>query len=866
MKILKTQVLRGPNIWSIQYKSLMQIRVDLEDAQHYTNITELVEKIRNGFGPDTNKFFEESASGIEISGIIQHVALQLQAAANMDVSFGITKPTIEPGIHQIVFQYTDENAGQFTARAAVRIVGALIKGENYNIREEIEELINLCESNCLGPSTKSIVDEAIKRNIPWMRLSEDSLIQLGYGRNQARFQATTTSKTSLLAVNIAGNKEKTKQMLADAYLPVAEGGICTDERGLKQIIDDIGYPLVTKPLDGNHGRGITTNITNWEQALIGLQFAKESGRKVIVERFVTGFDFRVLVIDNKFVAATKRVPAHVIGDGKSTIKQLVDLVNRDGKRGNGHANMLTKITINSHSEELLKKLDYTIDSVPKADEIVYLKSTANLSTGGSAIDVTDSVHPDNIAVAETISRVIGLDICGIDIAASSLETPLRQNGGVVLEVNAAPGFRMHLAPTEGQPRNVAAPVVDMLIPAGTPSRIPIIAVTGTNGKTSTTRLLAHIIKTSGFKTGFTTTDGIYINDTLHEKGDTTGPVSAKYLLKDSSVEFAVLETARGGILRNGVAFEYCDVGVITNIKEDHLGLNDIHTLEELANVKSVVVRSVKQDGWAILNAEDEHSMRIASELNCNVAYFTMDPNGQQFNDLIASGNVVATLDHGTVVICKGTERVEIENVANIPITMQGKIRFMVANSLAASLAAYSWGISVENIKEGLQTFIPSAEAIPGRMNIFEFKDFRVMIDYAHNPHGFAAIEDFLTHIEAPKKIGIISGVGDRRDDDIREYARIAARMFDHIIIRTKLDLRGRTRDELIGLLVEGIESLDKNVTYEVVLEEQDAIRHAIRIAGKGDFVVALTDEISEILAVVKEMLDKENMQTSAMSI
>jgi len=483
-----------------------------------------------------------------------------------------------------------------------------------------------------------------------------------------------------------------------------------------------------------------------------------------------------------------------------------------------------------------------------------------LSTGGTSVDVTDMVHPENIFLAERISRVIGLDICGVDIMADNLTQPLQENGGVILEVNAAPGFRMHLAPSEGLPRNVAAPVIDMLYPPGKESRIPIIAVTGTNGKTTTTRLLAHIVKNNKYRVGFTTSDGIYIQNHMLEKGDTTGPLSAEYILKDPTVEFAVLETARGGILRSGLGFSRCDIGIITNIKEDHLGISDIETLEDLARVKSVVVKSVKKDGWAVLNAEDEHCMNIAKELNCNVAYFALDEDCKIVKKLSKEGKIVAVYENGFVTIKKGDWKIRVERVAQIPLTMGGKAKFMIQNVLAATLAGYLYGFKTEDISLSLQTFIPSVAQTPGRMNIFEFNRFKVMIDFAHNPAGYLAIEDFLTNVEAVKKVGIIAGVGDRRDEDIKECATIAARMFNHIIIRQEKHLRGRTEQEIIDLIVEGINSTGRSVTYEVIPKEMEAIKHAISSAEDGTFIIALSDVITNAIGIVQEYLDKENQE------
>ncbi len=871
MKILKIQALRGPNIWSVQRKKLIQMRLDLEELEEQPTdkIPGFRERIEKMFPTMIEHrcsegcrggFFHRVEKGTWMGHVIEHIALEIQTLAGMDTGFGRTRETKTPGIYNVVFSYMEENVGLFAAESSVKIAEALIAGTEYDLESDIQQMKEIREKVRLGPSTGSIVEEAVARDIPWIRLGTNSLVQLGYGVNQMRFQATITCKTSNIAVDIACNKEETKRMLDMASIPVAKGGICVDEEDLQETINKIGYPIVLKPLDGNHGKGASINVKTWEDAVTGLAHAKQYSRRVIVEKFITGHDFRMLVIDNKLVAAAKREPAHVVGDGKHTIQQLIDITNQDPKRGYGHENVLTEITVDRDTMDLLQKKEYTLETVPRKEEIVYLKSTANLSTGGTSVDVTDMVHPENIFLAERISRVIGLDICGVDIMADNLTQPLQENGGVILEVNAAPGFRMHLAPSEGLPRNVAAPVIDMLYPPGKESRIPIIAVTGTNGKTTTTRLLAHIVKNNKYRVGFTTSDGIYIQNHMLEKGDTTGPLSAEYILKDPTVEFAVLETARGGILRSGLGFSRCDIGIITNIKEDHLGLSDIETLEDLARVKSVVVKSVKKDGWAVLNAEDEHCMNIAKELNCNVAYFALDEDNKTVKNLSKEGKIVAVYENGFVTIKKGDWKIRVERVAQIPLTMGGKAKFMIQNVLAATLAGYLYGFKTEDISLSLQTFIPSVAQTPGRMNIFEFNRFKVMIDFAHNPAGYLAIEDFLTNVEAVKKVGIIAGVGDRRDEDIKECATIAARMFDHIIIRQEKHLRGRTEQEIIDLIVEGIQSTRRPVTYEIIPKEMEAIKHAISSAEDGTFIIALSDVITNAIGIVQEYLDKENQE------
>jgi cyanophycin synthetase len=868
MKILKIQALRGPNIWSIQRKKLIQMRLDLEDLeQRPTNkIPGFRQRIEALFPSmfehrcsegTPGGFFYRVERGTWMGHVIEHIALEIQTLAGMDTGFGRTRETSTPGIYNVVFSYVEEQVGLYAAEASVAIAEALIAGEAYDLEKDIQKMREIRERVRLGPSTGSLVDEAVARDIPWIRMGSNSLIQLGYGVNQVRFQATITQNTSSIAVDIACNKELTKKMLDDANIPVPKGDICVDEEDLDAAIARIGYPLVLKPLDGNHGKGASINVKDKAAAMEGLVFAQKYSRKVIVEKFITGFDFRVLVINNQVIAAAQRVPAHVIGDGVSSIEQLVAKENLDPRRGYGHENVLTEILIDRDSLDLLEKRGYTLETIPKKGDTIYLKSTANLSTGGTSVDVTELMHPENVFLCERVARIIGLDVCGIDIMAPNLTQPLKESGGAILEVNAAPGFRMHLAPAEGLPRNVAAPVIDMLYPPGKPSRIPIIAVTGTNGKTTTTRLIAHMVKNAGYRVGFTTSDGIYVQNHMLDKGDTTGPLSAEFILKDPTVEFAVLETARGGILRSGLGFSRCDIAVLTNIAEDHLGLNDIDNLEDLARVKSVVVKSVKRDGWAVLNADNAWCVKIAEDLKCQVAYFSMDENNPVIKAHCKKGGIAAIFENGFVTIKKGDWKIRIEKVTTIPITLGGKARFMIENVLAAALAGYLQGFRTENIRLSLETFIPSAALTPGRMNIFEFKEYRVMIDFAHNAAGYLAIEELLSNIDSPLKIGIIAGTGDRRDDDIKECGKIAARMFDHIIIRQEKHLRGRTEQEIIDLLISGIHEVDKEIRYEVVPKEVEALKHAMNMAQPGTFITALSDVIDNAIQVVQSYLDKE---------
>lgn len=869
MKILKIQALRGPNIWSIRRKKLIQVRLDLEEMEKLPSnkiegFSERLEKMLPSLFEhrcsydEPGGFFQRVREGTWMGHILEHVALEIQSLAGMETGFGRTRETKHKGIYNTVFSYVEEKVGIYAAEASLRIVDSLAKNQPYNLEDDIQKMRELREQVRFGPSTGAIVDEAVARDIPFIRLNRHSLVQLGYAVNQTRFRATITNKTSSIAVDIAGDKDETKNLLKAANIPVADGDVVYDKSELDNLIKYMGYPLVFKPINGNHGKGATINVLDKDAAYKALEFAQEYSKAVMVERFVTGFDFRILVINNHVVAAAKRTPAHVVGDGKSTIKELVEIENKDPRRGYGHENVLTEILIDNHTLNLLEEKELTVDSVLSKGEICHLKSTANLSTGGTSADVTDLLHPYNIFLSERISRIIGLDICGIDIMAPSLTQPLVENGGVVLEVNAAPGFRMHLAPSEGLPRNVAAPVLDMLYPPGKPSRIPIIAITGTNGKTTTTRLIAHIIKNVGYKVGFTTTDGIYIQNRLLEKGDCTGPVSAEFILKDPTVEYAVLETARGGILRAGLGFSRCDAGVITNIEADHLGLQDIETVEDLAKAKAVVVESIKRDGYAVLNAEDKYCVKIAKGLECNVAFFALDENNKVVKAHCRQGGIAAIYENGYITIKKGDWKIRIDKVSNIPLTFGGKAMFNIANVLAASMVTYLQGVKIEDMRQALATFTPSPAQTPGRLNVFQFKNFKVILDFAHNPPGYIVLKDFLDKIERKQTIGIISGTGDRRDEDMHGCGELAAQMFDQVIIyHDEKYLRGRTPEELKRLLTEGIQKVKKDIQIDSIEDEMKAVEHAMKIAKPGTLIILLVNAVSKAIEFVQKQLEKE---------
>ena len=869
MKIKEIRAMRGPNYWSIRRHFLIVMKLDLEEMEERpTNkIKGFRERLEKMFPSlqthhcsegHAGGFFKRVDEGTWMGHVVEHIALEIQTLAGMDVGFGRTRSTAEPGVYNVVFTYMEEKVGIYAAKAAVRIAEALVEGVEYDLEADLQQMREIREDERLGPSTGSIVQEAQARGIPWIRLNRNSLVMLGYGKNQKRIQATITSQTSSIAVEIACDKEDTKNLLEAANIPVPRGRIIYDEEDLDAAIASIGYPLVLKPINGNHGRGATINIKTRPEAIEALAVAKKISRSVICEKFVTGFDHRLLVIDYRFVAAAKRTPALVTGDGKSTIRQLIDEVNKDPRRGYGHEKVLTSIKVDDNTMQILNEKGMNVDSVIPKGEVLFLKSTANISTGGTATDVTDLVHPHNVFMAERIARIVGLDVCGIDIMTDDISESLTESGGAILEVNAAPGFRMHLAPTDGLPRNVAEPVIDMLFPPGQPFRIPIVAVTGTNGKTTTTRLIAHMAKTVGNNVGFTTTDGIYIQNIMMQRGDCTGPQSAEFVLKDPTVDFAVLECARGGILRAGLGFHRCDIGIVTNVAADHLGLRDINTLDDMARVKSVVVESVRDEGTAILNADDELVANMARNLKCKIAYFSMDEKNPLIREHCDKGGLAAIAENGYITICKGNWKIRVEKIVNIPLTFRGKAVFMVQNILPAVLTGFIRNFKIEEIRLALETFIPSPVQTPGRMNLFEFRKFSVMVDYAHNPAGFQAIARFLEKIEAKPKIGIIAGVGDRRDDDIISLGTLAAKMFDEIIIRQDRNLRGRSELEIIDLMVKGIQSVDTNRKYHVIPSEKEAIEFAFKTAKKGSFIVICSDVVPDALDQVMRYKEEED--------
>ncbi|MBA3705199.1 MAG: cyanophycin synthetase [Bacteroidetes bacterium] len=862
MKIKDIKVMRGPNYWSSFRKKLIVAKLDLENLEYsstekVTNFAERLEKLipsiyEHRCSPGVKGgFLQRVREGTWMGHVVEHVALELQTLAGMPCGFGRTRSTHKKGVYFVVFAYEVEEAGVYALKAAVNIVQHLISDTPYDIIADINELKYLCQREQFGPSTQSMINEAKKRNIPFARLNHGAMVMFGQGCNQKIINSTVTENTSNIGVDLAADKENTKQLLLKECIPVPKGTVIINEQELLEALNVIEFPVAIKPIDGNHGRGITTKITSKEQALKAFQIAKEIANEVIVERSIKGSDYRFLMINYK------RIPAMIIGDDRSTIQQLIDETNSDPKRGEGHENVLTKIKVDAITQNILAEKNQTLDSVLPIGKILFLKDTANISTGGTSRDVTEFVHPDNVFMAERIARLMNLNICGIDIVAEDINVPLSAETGAVLEVNAGPGFRMHLAPSKGTARNVAAPVIEMLYPQNAPSRIPVVAVTGTNGKTTTTRLIAHLMAAAGHTVGLANTDGIYINHKLLCRGDCSGPESAAIVFRDPIVDFAVLECARGGILRAGLGFDNCNISIVTNVSSDHLGLDDIDTLDELAKVKAVVPENTFKEGYAILNADDELVYNMKDDLDCNIALFSMDSENPRIKNHCDKGGFAAVIEKEYFVICQGGWKTPIVKVKSVPLTFSGNAEFMMQNVLPSILTAILNKVEIETIKAALMTFIPSAQFTPGRMNLFRFPDFNLMVDYAHNEGSFIVLKKYLKNIDAPVKVGIVAGVGDRRDEDIRNVGYYAAQLFDEIIIRHDKDLRGRTKEEFSAMIIEGIKKVKSDAKITIVSDELEAIQYAIENAVKDSFIFVCTENVFKVVEYVTKAHEKE---------
>jgi cyanophycin synthetase len=863
LRVSRVRALRGPNYWRLAPVIACDLRLGAlegrttDELPGFTDrLVELLPSLHEH--PCTRGaaggFVERLREGTQLPHVLEHVALELQTLAGSDVSFGRVVPSGDEGVWWVIVAYEEEAVGVESMHEAARILRACLAGAALDAAQTVHDLQRLYENTRLGPSTGSIVEEARRRGIPVRRLNSRSLVQLGLGRNLRRIQATVTDRTSSIAVDIAQDKDETKRVLHDIGLPVPRGDAVRTVEDAIDVAEEVGYPVIVKPLDASHGRGISSRLDDAEALRRAWAVAREFGRRVVVEQFAEGRDHRVLVVDGKVVACAERIPAHVLGDGRRTVRELVEVANRDERRGIGHAKILTHLPLDAQTEGFLLKGGRTVDSVPAEGEMVLLRPTANLSTGGTSIDRTDEMHPDNVTACEMAAAAVGLDIAGIDVLTTDISVPFRENDAVIIEVNAGPGIRMHTHPTEGTPRPVGAPIVDMLFPPGHEPAIPVIAVTGTNGKTTTTRLIAHLFRNTGRTVGFTTTDGVYLQNRLVMEGDMTGPFAANIILTNPTVEVAVLETARGGILRAGLGFDECDVGVVLNVAADHLGLRGIHTVEQLADVKGVIPAITKREGHAVLNADDPLVYAMRERTGADIVLFSAREFGENelVDDHVSRGGIAAVVEQGVFVIRRGRLRIPIAAEHDVPLSMGGAARFQRENVLAAVAAAYVQGMRYDDIRAGLLSFFPSQSTTPGRMNLIRLPGGgRVLVDYAHNAAAITGLVEYVFQTPAVSRYCVLTVPGDRRDDDIRQAGQLCAR-FDRLIIKEDIDRRGRAPGEIAELLLQGAVSAGMDpACIEVLYEEDEAVNRGLDLVGEEDLLVIHADKVPATLAAVR---------------
>ncbi|WP_234984239.1 cyanophycin synthetase [Roseivivax jejudonensis] len=861
--------MRGPNYYS-RYQSIY-MRLDIQELEsrpsdQVPGIAERLETLiptihdhRCSVG-EAGGFLQRVRNGTYAGHMVEHLAIELQNLVGFSVGYGKTVDSYDPGIYNVVYRYRDEATGIAAGEAAVDIVKKLYDGEDVDLSPVIDRLKEVRDANALGPSTGSIVNAAKARNIPAYNLTEGtSYTQLGHGVKQRRFQATVTDGSGIIGHSIADDKEWTKQILGDAGIPVPRGQTCYSWEEAEAAADWIGWPVVTKPLSGNHGRGVTTGIETKEDLRSGYDAAVARARDdyagVIVESYITGEDHRMLVIGGKLIAAARRRPAHVEGDGKRTIQQLIDDENKDPRRGVGHENLLTQIKVDEQTHRMLEQAGLSLDTVMPEGDIAFLKSTANISTGGTATDLTDEVHPEVRFTMERVARIVGLDVIGIDLLCKTVSVPLDEQSAGIVEVNAGPGFRMHMSPTHGKPRDVGDAVVNMLFPDPTDDgRIPITAITGTNGKTTTTRLTTHILRQAGNSVGMGCTGTVEIDNNVILRGDYSGPAAAQAVLREPTVEHAVLEVARGGIMRRGLGFDEANVGVLLNIASDHLGERDIHTLEELARCKTVVVDAVKrkdEGGYCVLNADDplvmEHGTYWARG---EIIYFTMDPENPALASHLSELGMVVTVKNGWIVLLRGKVTVEIAEVNDVPITFEGHAPFNVQNAMAATAAALAHGLEIDDIRAGLLTFHPTPAQMPGRTNYFEADGVKCLIDYGHNVPALVALEPLVTGLGTQRKIAVSTAPGNRRDEDLRGLGAQLAKMCDAVFVY-ETDSRGRSEGEVAQLISDGAKDAGSAGRVEIIMSEADAVERAMEEARQGDFLLLLVDDIEGTTARLK---------------
>jgi len=847
MEVSRVRALRGPNLWS-HHTSVEAIVACTPDEASIAALPGFEARLRVRFPQmgALQPFGHDDT--VPLACVLELVALTLQAEAGCPVTFSRTTATLETGIYQVVVEYSEEDVGRLALELAEQLIDSARNDTPFDLAAALKRLRDTDEDVRLGPSTGSIVQAAIARNIPFRRLTEGSMVMFGWGSRQRRIQAAEIDATGAIAETIAQDKELTKKLLDAAGVPVPQGRGVSDPDDAWAAALEIGLPVVIKPKDGNQGKGVTVNVTTREQLDAGFKAASEFRDDILVERYLPGHDYRLLVIGDKLVAAARREPPQVTGDGQHTVRELVDAVNRDPRRGDGHATSLTKIRFDDIALGTLVQQGMHADSVPALGQRVVLRNNANLSTGGTATDVTDDVHPDVAERAIAAAHMIGLDICGVDLVADSVLKPMEEINGGIVEVNAAPGLRMHLAPSFGKPRPIGEAIMDTLYGPGDDGRIPVIAVTGTNGKTTTVRLIAHLMTASGLRTGMTNTDGVYIEGRRIDSGDCSGPRSARNVLLHPDVDAAVFETARGGLLREGLAYDKCQVAVVTNIGSgDHLGLNYITTLEDLAILKRVIVQNVAVGGMAVLNAADPTVAAMAEKTRGEVTFFAQDVGNPIMAMHRAQGRRVVFVEDGHLVAAQGqfAERIDMKEV---PITRGGVVGFQVENVMASVAAAWAVGNSWESIRLGLKTFVGESDNAPGRFNVFDYRGATVIADYGHNPDAIAALVSAVESMPAKRRSVVISGAGDRRDQDIRQQTEILGKAFDDVLLYQDQCQRGRADGEVIALLRAGLEGASRTGHVEEINGEFVAIDRALERLQDGDLCLILIDQVDAALA------------------
>ena len=867
MKIVERRVYRGPSQYALF--PVMRLTVDLGELEAWPSgkLDGFNDRLLAALPSlDQHTCSYGSAGGFVrrltegegtwLGHVMEHVAIELEQLAGAKVSFGKTRGAGEPGRYHVIYEYEEERVGEEAANLAHRLLESILPPalqknapESFDFKMELEELITLAQRRQLGPSTSALVRAAEARDIPWLRLNDYSLVQFGHGKYQKRIQATVTSETRHIAVAIASDKEETNKILGDLGLPVPHQRLARSAEEAVRQANRLGFPVVVKPLDANHGRGVSIDLKTDDEIRVAFEKAREHARTIVIETFLAGYDHRMLVVGGNLIAVAKRVPGHVVGDGHKTIAELVEVVNSDPRRGIGHEKVLTRLELDHQAERLMAQKGHTAATVLPAGEIFFIRTTGNLSTGGTAIDLTDVCHPDNREMATRAAKAIGLDVAGIDFITLDISRSYREVGGGICEVNAAPGFRMHVAPTEGKPREVGQPVMDMLFPPGTPARIPIAAITGTNGKTTTTRMLAHIHKMDGRKVGLATTDGVYIDGERTVVGDMTGPRAAQMVLRDPDVDLAVLETARGGLVRAGMGYRNCDVGAVLNVAADHLGMRGVDTLEQLAEIKRIVVEVARD--CAVLNADDDLCLQMADHTHATrIAYVTMNPRHELVRQHIAAGGTAAVLEehirgHMITLYDRGTH-LPLLWTHLIPATLEGRAMHNVQNAMFAAVIAFAMGVKIENIRQGLRTFDTTFFQAPGRLNVFDKLPFKVILDYGHNAAAMRAMADLVRRLDVRgRRIGVISAPGDRRDEDIAELTREAAKAFDYMILRRDADPRGRGEREVPLLMAAALrEAGVAEDRFAIIVDEAEAVDTALAAGKPGDLIVVFADNLT----------------------